>query len=131
MKTIEENGITYTLTIEAEEVPIEGNAMASGDDAEDKKAEEWIRAELKRGNLAVWCCLKVEATIQIGEDTFSGADYLGCCSCRDEAEAQSLAFEYYDMKAQARESLIRKLEAIARHGSVARKALLKVKGVKS
>lgn len=37
---------TIRLYCTPEHVAVRGNAMASGDDAEDKKAEDWILAEL-------------------------------------------------------------------------------------
>ncbi len=65
-----------TLTCEPEDVPIRGNALASGDDAEDRRAEEWIERQLASGNVWAWCCAHVRATL----GSFHGDAYLGCCS---------------------------------------------------
>lgn len=91
--------VTFTRTLEEEDIPVRGNCSASGDDAADKEAEEDILAQLRRGNGAAWCCAKVVARW----GAFSGTAYLGCCSYETEA---SLWADLADtMQEEALESL--------------------------
>lgn len=59
-----------------EDIPIEGNALVSGNDAEDKEAEDWVRNQLRFGNECAWCCYIVSAVFAGCKET----TYLGCCS---------------------------------------------------
>lgn len=65
MRLFEKNGIRYSVTLEPEDIPIEGNAMASGDSEVDRETETWIRDQLDRGNIAAWCVAIVRAWIEI------------------------------------------------------------------
>lgn len=82
MRALTKADVRFTVEIEPEDMPIEGNAMASGDDAVDQECYDWIRSELDRGNDAAWCCAHVRATWE----GFHGDAYLGGCSYRSERE---------------------------------------------
>lgn len=93
--------IEYGIEDWPEEVSVRGNALASGDDEEDERAENEILDALDRGNRWAWCTVRVTCRIP-GYDAI-GDDWLGCCSFTNRA-----AFEeaYYDgMRANARRSL--------------------------
>lgn len=66
--------VSVTHTAEGEDTPIEGS-FAYGDDAEDKRMEEHVRATRRR-SLWGWCCVKT--TVEYAG--FRGVTYLGCCS---------------------------------------------------
>lgn len=57
-----------------ETTEVRGNAMASGDDAVDKKQEDWVLAQLSAGNPWAWCTIKVEVWF----GPLKAFDYLGC-----------------------------------------------------
>lgn len=80
--TRETEGIEITLTCEEEFVQIRGNAMASGDDAVDREAEQWVIDQLESGNPWAWCCAHVVVTWH----GFKGEDFLGCCSYKSEED---------------------------------------------
>lgn len=65
-----------------EDLVIEGNALASGDDDEDRKQEQWIHDQLDSGNVWAWCCAHVEITWR----GFTEHEYLGACSYKSEAD---------------------------------------------
>jgi hypothetical protein len=88
------------FTAEGEHIPVRGNALDSGDDAEDKKAEDYIIEQLNKGNLSNWFSAKISATY----DNFHGVDYLGCCSYASFEEFQKDAY-YTSMVEQAIEDL--------------------------
>jgi hypothetical protein len=67
--------VTFDLSCLEEDIPVRGNAMASGDADEDKRVEDKIIAELDH-NLWAWCCARVRATWR----GFAGEAYLGGCS---------------------------------------------------
>ena len=69
-------GVAYTIDLLPEETAVKGNAMASGDDAVDRRAEQWIYRQLAKGNAWAWCTVKVTAS----QGESEGVDYLGCCS---------------------------------------------------
>jgi len=97
--------VNITLTCEPDDLPIEGNALASGDDAEDRRAEQWIRDQLARGNEWAWCVaiVTVEFAGVIERDT------LGACSYESEADFKRGGY-YEDMIGEAIERLAERLE---------------------
>lgn len=76
----------YKVEMLDEDVPVRGNASASGDDAFDKRVEDEIIARLEAGDMSAWFCAKVTAYVELpcpilhGVHTLAGVDYLGCCS---------------------------------------------------
>lgn len=103
--------IEYDLKIEDEDIPVRGNAMASGDDAADKAAEDEILERLERGDVIAWCCIVVKARIVGARHAYEGVATLGCCSYLDEHALRRDAFEYYNLKAEALEDLVKGLYA--------------------
>ena len=74
--------VEYEVECLPESMQIEGNAMVSGDDEEDRKCEQWIHDQLESGNDWAWCCIKVTARL----GPFEGFDCLGGCSYLSEAD---------------------------------------------
>lgn len=98
---VPEKDVEYTIDCLPEtDLPIEGNAMASGDDAADKAAEDEIREQLESGNEWAWCTVRVTAKWK----NWTGVDFLGGCSYTGEADFKTGGY-YEDMKKQALESL--------------------------
>lgn len=124
-------GVPYKLTwdfrIEPEiDVPVRGNAMASGDDEADKKLEDEILERLERGDVIAWCCAIVEVKIETPNgETFTGRAHLGASSYNTEAEMRRDCMEHYDLKSEALLDLHQKLDAAIKRGSIA--AALKAK----
>ena len=100
--------VEYSIECLPEETSVKGNALASGDDAQDKEAEDWILAELDRGNEWAWCTVKVTATL----GAFRGVDYLGCCSYHSEADFCQPGQYFEDMKGEALDDLKRNIAAV-------------------
>lgn len=114
-----EDGITYTLYIEQDDMPVRGNAFASGDDAEDRAVENDILARLNDGDIWAWAQTTCEASITVDGYEFTGEDHLGGCNYFDTEEF--VAANWEDMKATAHQELMKRLQA-------ATKALLTKKG---
>lgn len=114
-RTVKASEVTFTLEIEPEEIPFEGNAIASGDDSVDEETNQWIRDQLNAGNDWAWCCVKVTAEW----NGYTGVDYLGGCSYRSEKDFMSDGY-YADMKSEA---LDRLYEEIQRHVTALRPLL--------
>jgi hypothetical protein len=89
-------GVCYILEIEPEHIPYKGNCSAV-DPETDRKAEEWIRRQLARGNLWAWCCVKVTASLGDQE----GVDYLGGCSYKNVDQFIQPGGYWDDMKREA------------------------------
>lgn len=100
---IPEDEVTYTLECSPEDIPVRGNAMASGDDEADRADEDRIIADLESGNEWAWCCAKVTAEW----NGFEGKDYLGGCSYASEDDFKRPGGYYDDMKQQALDDLYR------------------------
>lgn len=81
--TKDSEGIAITVEASASDLPIEGNAMASGDDAADKRVERWIKKQLDAGNIWAWCEVHVRVTYR---GVLSADAYLGGCSYKSEAD---------------------------------------------
>lgn len=77
--TIDRNRVVFTVEALPEDIPVRGNAMASGDDTADQEAEDSIISSLESGNEWAWCVVKVTARVP-GVDVVEGVDYLGACS---------------------------------------------------
>jgi len=81
-----ERDVTVTVECQPEDLPVRGNAMASGDDAADRATEDAILADLDAGNQWAWCsvCVRVAWTAPSGR-TYHASSHLGACSYTDEA----------------------------------------------
>ena len=97
IRELKADEVEFTLECLEEDCAIEGNVMASGDDAEDMKAERWVQRQLEAGNSWAWCTAKVTAAW----NGFEGTDYLGCCSYRSEKDFRKPGGYFDDMKVEA------------------------------
>jgi hypothetical protein len=108
---------TYTIVCEPEDIPVRGNALVSGDDAEDKAQEDSIIADLRKGNQWAWCFVHVYAEFR----GFKGDAGLGCCSYADQADFERCEGE--QMRAEALADLKQVLKQAVVAGNVAKEAL--------
>ena len=115
--------VTYELRIEEEDVPVRGNAMASGDDDLDRKYEDEILDRLDRGDLWAWCQVTVTAKITVEDQRFEGWDALGGCSYRNVEEFIQPGGYWEDMRHQALLDLASNLERAVARGKIAQSAL--------
>jgi hypothetical protein len=113
--------VEFTIECEAETIPIRGNALASGDEAQDREAEQWIHDELERGNPWAWCCVVVRARLVVTatqkgrvpiDCTLEGIDSLGACSYASEADFMKSGY-VDDMKAVALADIQAQVDALA------------------
>lgn len=109
-------GIEIELLCEREDIEIEGNAMASGDDAVDEEQNAWVRAQLASGNEWAWCCARVRVTYSVAipgkafPARVEGNAYLGACSYLSEEDFRKDA--YADMEIEAFDDLNERLRAL-------------------
>jgi len=103
---------TFTLDVEADDIPVRGNASAWNDGTDEAYADEII-ARLDSGDIWAWAQVSVRATIPEWEG-LDGCSYLGGCCYANEndftrpdlktpEERQGLYYD--DMKAEAIEAL--------------------------
>lgn len=83
--------VTLNLEVEQDWIPVRGNASAV-DPETDKEVEDWINAELDRGNVWAWASVHVWVDWQ----GITGHDYLGACSYQDEKSFMEDGY-YQDM----------------------------------
>lgn len=76
MRKLKASNVEFEVTIESEDIPVRGNALASGDKQVDKDCEDEILDRLANGDESAWCCLLVKATWE----GYTGCDSLGACS---------------------------------------------------
>lgn len=93
--TQEKSTVRYTIECLPEDMPVRGNALASGDDEEDRKAENAVLAALECNPWA-WCLVRVRAWA----GSVYGEDYLGCCSYESEEDFKRGGY-WEDMQANA------------------------------
>lgn len=98
--------VTYTVECLPEDLEVRGNAVASGDDEQDREVEDAILADLEGGNPWAWCCVRVTARV----GPFEGVDTLGGCSYRDEQAFRDCGY-FDDMKFSAFDDLADKIES--------------------
>lgn len=108
MLTAVSPGIEIKVFCEPEELPIEGNALASGSDSADREAENDIRDQLEDGNDWAWCCAHVRVTYK---GILTADSYLGACSYRDEADFRAGGY-FDDMVSECLEEISSKRAAL-------------------
>jgi hypothetical protein len=91
---------TIEILTEQDHASVRGNALASGDDDEDRAAEDEILERLEHGDIWAWAAVQVRATWQ----GITASDYLGCCSYRDEEDFREDGY-YFDMVATCIEDI--------------------------
>jgi len=96
---------TITLHVEQDDIPVRGNAAASGNDTFDREVEDEILERLENGDVWAWASVEVRAELQ----GLSASAYLGCCNYEDE-EAFKKDGYYEDMVREAVDSLAIELE---------------------
>ncbi len=124
MKTPCKTQIQFRVLADQEHTSVRGNALASGDDAEDRACEDEIIARLDDGDVWAWAQVTVEARLDVEGQTFIGRAYLGCCSYKDEADFTTPDGYYPQMCEEATDELRSNVASAVRRGDVARKALL-------
>jgi hypothetical protein len=110
-KQLTEKDVTFRLTAEPDQQSPRGNALASGDDEEDRKCEDEILRRIDEGDVWAWCVVKVEAHYHV----LVGVDYLGGCSYKDEADFREPGGYFDDMKGEALADLQRQFDDLAPH----------------
>ena len=98
--------VTFTVHIESETTPVEGNASAWGDGT-DEPYWQSIRERLEQGDIWAWCSVEVRADW----NGYTGSDYLGGCCYADEADFRQPGGYFDDMKVAALAQLNDKVRA--------------------
>lgn len=101
--------VEFSILAEQDDIEVRGNALASGNDQEDKEVEDDIISKLNRGNVWAWASVNVKASYKGME----GNDYLGCCSYDSESDFINNSCYYEDMKKAAYNDLIAQIKALA------------------
>ena len=115
-RKLDADEVEFSIECLEEDQQVRGNAQASGDDEQDKYAEDMIIEQLENGNRWAWCTVKVTARFE----DLEGHDYLGCCSYSDEEEFKRGGY-WEDMKARALNELQEKFDRICSLGRNKRK----------
>jgi hypothetical protein len=81
--SIKEMETQYDIRLIAtqDDAPVRGNALASGNEEEDRRYEDMILERLDNGDVWAWADVEVQATLPDGR---TGSAYLGGCSYDDE-----------------------------------------------
>jgi hypothetical protein len=98
------DGITYKLRVMQDNLPIRGNAISTGDPAQDKSVEDELIKRSDRGDVWAWA----QVTVIASADGFEGMDHLVGCSYRDTKDfiGDGKEGDYADMKAEAKRELL-------------------------
>ena len=93
---LEQKDVDVELIVHYDDTPVRGNVLASGNDAEDKEAEDEVLRRLDNGDVWAWACVQVKVTYQgISESVF-----LGGCSYENENAFRKDGY-YQDMVNEA------------------------------
>lgn len=112
----------YTLECLPDDVPVVGNALASGDAEWDRRVENEILERLRRGDERAWCFVRVTCTIEVEGETFVGTAGLGGCSYDNEKAFREDPY-FEDLKVEAREDAMSALALAVKRGEVASRVL--------
>ena len=107
MKTIEAKDIEIRIIPVEEDMPVRGNAMASGDEDEDRRVEDDILERLQYSVWA-WACIEVRGEWK----GLRASAYLGGCSYDDEDDFRASGY-YEDMVDEVTREINAKAEDIA------------------
>lgn len=118
--------IQVKRTIEPEDMEVRGNAIDSGNPADDYEVEEQILERLARGEQVAWCCARVEVSVEFQGETFTGVATLGGCSY--DTEAQLWNDVAADLEQEARKDCFQSLYATKVRGETARRAMKELAG---
>jgi len=99
----------YTISVEFDDTPVRGNAMASGHADYDTQVEDEILSRLKWNDVWAWAVVTVTASID-GIDLV-GTDTLGACTYDDENDFTSGSY-FIDMCDESRADLMAKIKAV-------------------
>lgn len=99
MKLMDHNTLTlddieWEVNALEEDMRVRGNALASGDDKEDKACEDGILEQLADGNIWAWCHIEVKGRFGDLEAT----DSLGACSYKSREDFIAANDYYPDMR---------------------------------
>lgn len=97
---------TITVTAEPEEIPIEGNACACGEEECWDAHIRPVMDAVDNGNQWAWCAVRVKAELS----GFEGHAYLGCCSYANEEDFKKGGY-FEDMVDEALNDLQEQIEA--------------------
>lgn len=102
------------IAIEAlpEDIPVRGNACASGDADIDRQVENEMLERLENGDTWAWCCVRVTAT-HPNAPGLEAVEFLGCCCYHDVDDFKKHSGYYEDMANAARTDLERQIRKIA------------------
>ena len=117
--------IEFKFTIEQEDIPVRGNAIASGDDVFDRRVEDEIITRLTRGDICAWCSVRVDAMIRVEGQLFVGTAGLSACSANSDAEVLMQARQA-GTEDEARSTLVEVLREAVRRGLAAQGALREI-----
>ena len=92
---------TIRLDAEPEHIPVEGNAIASDDDAFDQEIERNILSRLHQDDIWAWAAV----TVTVSWGPFAASNHLGCCSYVDEDDFRQPGGYFDDMVDEALEEL--------------------------
>jgi len=105
IRAIQRHEARISIRAEPDWVPVEGNAMASGDDALDREVEQEILQRLNQGDIWAWAAV----TVEVSWKSFRGVASLGCCSYESEEDFCQPDGYFNDLVSEALEELNRKV----------------------
>jgi hypothetical protein len=118
---MEVNEMRITTHVEQDDIPVQGNLIASGDEAFDKQCEDEALTRLAKGDEWAWASVEVRA--QVGE--FIGRDTLGGCSFKDFNEFKTSGI-WSEMVSNAIEDLKKNMRRAIETGALAGRLIMQV-----
>jgi len=119
--------VTFTVEVDPDLTPLEGNVLCSGNAETDRLAERTIARRLAKGEIEAWCTVVVKVAWEFGGVVYEDSQSLGCVVLEltgipgDLSPAEVVAKEH-DMYAEALDRLNHRLwdhivtaQALAHH----------------
>ena len=113
-KTLTSNDITILVTAHPEEIPVQGNAICSGDEDFDHQVESEILERLEQDDVWAWATVCVSAEWEAVKEK----EYLGCCCYESEEDFRNNSGYFEEMVDQAITSLNTRLQGLYERMSV-------------
>jgi hypothetical protein len=108
IKKLTVRDLTINVIASEEDIPVRGNAIASGDEAFDREVENKLIKRLEDGDIWAWCSVEVECSYK----GLTASEYLGGCSYKSEKDFIKNSGYYTDMVQTCLEDIQSQLEAL-------------------
>ena len=107
MKTLTVNDVNWSIFAQTDDLPVRGNAIASGSATFDREVEDKILGRMEEGDVWAWAMVMVQGEF----NGLTASAYLGGCNYPNEDSFKTGGY-YGDMQAEILDYLNAKVKTL-------------------